>query len=324
MPTTIDRRAFLRASVAAGGGLIVGGYLSDLAGLPGTVHAAGVFEPNVWVKIAADDTVTMTLTMLEMGQGVMTSMPMLVAEELDIDWNNLKTVWAPADARYGNPNFGGQQLTAGSNSVRGMWKLLRESGATARAMLVTAAAQVLGVPEASLTTERGEVLHAASGRRLKYGALVDRAAALPIPATVTLKAPKDFTLLGRSMPRLDIPEKVNGTAEFGLDVKRPGMLIARIVKCPVFGGTVARFNGDKAKAVPCVKHVVPIGSGIAVVADSYWAASKGAQVLDVTWNEGALAKLNSADITARYSQLAEQPGKIARDDGDTGAAMKGA
>jgi len=242
MATSLDRRSFLKVSAAASGGLIVGGYLSDLLGAPTTASAGGVFEPNVWVKISADDTVTMTLTMLEMGQGVMTSMPMLVAEELDIDWNKIKTEWAPADAKYGNPGFGGMQLTAGSNSVRGMWKLLRESGATARAMLITAAAQTLGVPESSLTTDTGEVVHLASGRRLKYGALVEKAAALAVPANVSLKAPKDFKVLGRSLPRLDIPEKVNGTAQFGLDVKRPGMLIARIVKCPVFGGTVAAFT----------------------------------------------------------------------------------
>ena len=155
MATTLDRRAFLKVSAAAGGGLVVGGYLSDLVGAPTVAKAAGVFEPNVWVKIAADDTVTMTLTMLEMGQGVMTSMPMLVAEELDIDWNRIKTEWAPADAKYGNPNFGGQQLTAGSNSVRGMWKMLRESGATARAMLMTAAAQTWGVAESSLDRRQG-------------------------------------------------------------------------------------------------------------------------------------------------------------------------
>jgi isoquinoline 1-oxidoreductase beta subunit len=251
MATTLDRRAFLKVTVAAGGGLVVGGYLSDLVGAPAVVKADGVFEPNVWVKISADDTVTMTLTMLEMGQGVMTSMPMLVAEELDIDWNRIKTVWAPADAKYGNPGFGGQQLTAGSNSVRGMWKLLRESGATARAMLVTAAAQTLGVPEASLTTDRGQVVHQASGRRVKYGALVDSAAALPVPTKVTLKAPQDFKVLGQSLQRLDIPAKVNGTAEFGLDVKRPGMLIARVLKCPVFGGkaTVNMFE-EQIKPLP--------------------------------------------------------------------------
>ncbi len=140
------------------------------------------------------------LTMLEMGQGVMTSMPMLVAEELDFDWRKIKTEWAPADAKYGNPNFGGQQLTAGSNSVRGMWKVLRESGAAARMMLVTAAAQTWGVPENTLTTDKGEVIHAASGRRLAYGALVDKAAALPVPTQITLKAPASFKLLGQSLP----------------------------------------------------------------------------------------------------------------------------
>ncbi len=323
-PSTLDRRTFLKVTAAAGGGLIVGGYLPDLDGARTTAEAAGLFEPNVWVKIGADDSVTIVLSQLEMGQGVMTSMPMLLAEELDADWARIKTEWAPADPRFGNPNFGGVQLTAGSNSVRGMWKILRESGATARAMLVAAAAQTWSVPANSLTTEKGEVVHKATNRRVKYGALADKAAALPVPKGVTLKAPKDFKIIGQSLPRLDIPEKVNGKAEFGLDVQRPGMLIARIVKCPVFGGKVASFNADKAKAVPGVRNVVAIGSGVAVVADNYWAASKGAQVLEVTWDEGKLATLNSADITKQYAQLAAQPGKIARNEGDTDAAIKGA
>jgi len=322
--TTLDRRTFLKVSAAVGGGFVVGGYVPGLIDAPATVDAAGLFEPNVWVKIGADDTVTMTLTMLEMGQGVMTSMPMLVAEELDIDWNRIKTEWAPADPKYGSPNFGGVQLTAGSNSVRGMWKVLRESGATARAMLMTAAAQTWGVAENTVSTEKGEVVHKASGRRLKYGALVDKAAALPVPKTVALKSPKEFKVLGQSLPRLDIPEKVNGKAEFGLDVKRPGMLIARVVRCPVFGGKVASVNADKAKAVAGVRNVVVISTGVAVVADNYWAASKGAQALEVKWDEGALSTLNSADISKRYAALAEQPGKVARNDGDTTAALKGA
>jgi isoquinoline 1-oxidoreductase beta subunit len=205
-----------------------------------------------------------------------------------------------------------------------MWKVLRESGATARTMLITAAAETWSVPANSLTTERGEVVHKATGRRLKYGALVDKAAALPVPKSVALKDPKDFQVLGQSLPRLDIPGKVNGKAEFGLDVKRPGMLIARVVKCPVFGGKMASFNAGKAKAVPGVRNVVAISSGVAVVADNYWAASKGAQALEVKWDEGALATLNSADITKKYARLAEQPGKVARNDGDTAAALKGA
>src|SRR5215470_12090159 len=320
MSKILNRRSFLKVT-AAGGALIVGGYIPGLQE-PGTVEAAAVFEPNVWVKITPDSTVTIVLSQLEMGQGVMTSMPMLVAEELDVDFNKIKTEWAAADPKYGNPNFGGAQLTAGSNSVRGMWKILRESGATARMLLITAAAKTWSVPENTVSTDKGEVIHKASGRRLKYGALVDKAAALPVPKEVALKSPKEFHLLGQSAARLDIPEKVNGKAVFGMDVKRPGMLIARVVKCPVFGGKVDSFNADKAKAVPGVRNVVKISSGVAVVADSYWAASKGADALEVKWNEGALANLNSADIVKKYAALAEQPGKIARNDGDAPLALK--
>src|SRR6187549_3287653 len=318
MTSTLNRRSFLQVSAAAGGGLLVGACLPSWTGTD-LVNAAGSFEPNVWIKVNADDTVRIMLTMLEMGQGVMTSMPMLVAEELDFDWSRIKTEWAGADPKYGNPNFGGQQLTAGSNSVRGMWKVLREAGATARVMLVTAAAQTWGVAENTCTTDKGEVIHQASGRRLKYGALVDKAAALPVPKTVALKDPKNFKLLGNSLARLDVPEKVNGTAIFGIDVKLPGLLTAKVVRCPVFGGKVARFNADKAKAVPGVKQVVQISTGVAVVADNYWSASRGAQALDVTWDEGPLAKLTTAEILTRYKELAQKPGKVARNDGNADA-----
>src|SRR5215472_8511130 len=174
MSKTLNRRNFLKVT-AAGGALIVGGYIPGLQD-PDTVEAAAVFEPNVWVKITPDSTVTIVLSQLEMGQGVMTSMPMLVAEELDVDFSKIKTEWAPADPKYGNPNFGGAQLTAGSNSVRGMWKILRESGGTARAMLVTAAAQTWNVAENTCSTEKGAVIHKASSRRLSYGALAGKAA----------------------------------------------------------------------------------------------------------------------------------------------------
>jgi isoquinoline 1-oxidoreductase beta subunit len=323
---TLTRRTFLKAGAAVGGGFVIGSSLPALfGGADAEVHAAaGAFEPNIWIKITPDNLVTVTLTQLEMGQGVMTSMPMLVAEELDADWSTIRTEWAPADPKYGNPNFGGQQLTAGSNSVRGMWKILREAGATGRAMLITAAAKSWGVPENSLSTSKGEVIHAASKRRVKYGALVDAAAKLPVPADVPLKDPKAFTLMGKPVPRLDIPEKVNGTAGFGLDVKRPDMVIARVARCPVFGGKLATFNAEKTKAVPGVHQVIPISSGLAVVADSYYAASKGLQALEVTWDEGKLATLSSADIARQYEALAQQPGKVARNDGDAAAALNGA
>ena len=321
MTTSIlNRRSFLQVSAAAGGGLLVGTYLHPWTDGE-TLEAAGSFEPNIWIKVNADDTVRIMLTMLEMGQGVMTSMPMLVAEELDFDWTKIKTEWAGADPKYGNPNFGGQQLTAGSNSVRGMWKVLREAGATARVMLVKAAAQTWGVAENTCTTDKGEVIHQATGRRLKYGTLVDKAAALPVPTGVTLKDPKTFKLLGNSLARLDVPEKVNGSATFGIDVKLPGLLTAKVVRCPVFGGKVARFNADKAKAVPGVKQVVQISTGVAVVADNYWSASRGAQALDITWDEGPLAKLTTAEILTRYKELAQKPGKVARNDGNADTAI---
>jgi isoquinoline 1-oxidoreductase subunit beta len=315
MPSTLNRRSFLQVSAAVGGGLLVGTYLPSWTEGE-SLDAAGFFEPNVWIKVNSDDTVRIMLTMLEMGQGVMTSMPMLVAEELDFDWTKIKTEWAGADPKYGNPNFGGQQLTAGSNSVRGMWKTLREAGATARAMLVTAAAQTWGVAENTCTTDKGEVIHQASGRRLKYGTLVDKAAALPVPTGVALKDPKNFKVLGNSLARLDVPEKVNGSAVFGIDVKLPGLLTAKVVRCPVFGGKVARFNADKAKAVTGVTHVVQITNGVAVVADNYWTASRGAQALEVTWDEGPLAKLTTAEILTRYKDLAQKPGKVARNNGN--------
>jgi isoquinoline 1-oxidoreductase beta subunit len=319
----LNRRTFLKSTAAVGGGLMIGSYLA-LDGADTDLLAAGSFEPNIWLKVNSDDTVRIMLTQLEMGQGVMTSMPMLVAEELDTDWSKVKTEWVPADAKYGNPNFGGQQLTAGSNSVRGMWKILRGAGATARAMLVTAAAQTWNVPENSLTTEKGAVLHKASNRRATYGSLVDKAAMQPVPKDVKLKDPKTFTLMGKDVPRLDIPEKVNGSAVFGMDVKLPGLLTARVARSAVFGGKVKSFNDAKAKAVPGVKHVVQISNGVAVVADNYYSATKGLQALEIVWVEGPLATLTSADIIKKYAELAQKPGKVARAQGNADSAFAAA
>jgi isoquinoline 1-oxidoreductase beta subunit len=315
---TVTRRLFLKTSAAAGGGLMLGGFVPGLAP---AAEAAGVFEPNVWLKLTADGKARIMLSMLEMGQGVMTAMPMLLAEELDVDWKDVTTEWVGADARYGNPGFGGAQTTAGSNSTRGMWKILRSAGATARVMLVSAAAKDWGVAENTCTTDKGVVIHQGSGRRATYASLVDKAAALPVPANAPLKDPKAFTLLGQDVPRLDIPSKVNGSAQFGSDATLPGLLVARVVRCPVFGGKVASFNADKAKAVPGVKHVVQISTGVAVVADGYWAASQGVKALQVTWDEGPLANLSSAEITKRYAELASKPGVNARNDGNFDTAF---
>ena len=323
--TDLTRRTFLKVGAAAGGGLLIGLYLPRYLGMnEETTAASEVFEPNVWIRIGTDDTVTITLTQLEMGQGVMTSMPMLIAEELDMDWQKLDTVWAPADPVYGNPGFGGSQSTAGSRSVRGMWKLFREAGATGRAMLVTAASQTWGVPENECSSEKGEVIHSSTGRRLKYGQLVEKASTLPVPEQVTLKNFDEFRLLGQSLARLDVPEKVNGSAVYGIDISRPNMLVARVVRCPVFGGKVNSFNADKTKAVPGVRHVIQISSGISVIADNYWAATKGVQALEIEWDEGPLAGLSSSDISKQLAELGQKTGAVARNDGDFTAAMSGA
>ncbi|MBI4464313.1 MAG: xanthine dehydrogenase family protein molybdopterin-binding subunit [Acidobacteria bacterium] len=317
-----SRRTFLKASAVAGGGLVIGFYLpSALRWGQGEAAPNALFEPNIWLRIAPDDSVTIVLTQLEMGQGAMTAMPMLVAEELDADWNKVKLEWAPADRAYGNPGMGGRQSTAGSRSVRGFWKPLREAGAAARAMLVAAAAQSWGVPENTCSTEKGEVLHQASGRRLRYGALVEKAAGLPVPKQVSLKDQKDFRLLGQSLPRLDIPEKVNGSAVFGMDVKVPNMLVARVARCPVFGGKLASFKADKAKAIVGVRHVLPISSGVAVVADSFWAATQGLQAVEISWDEGPNAGQNSANISKQFAELSRKPGAAARDEGDVNQAL---
>jgi isoquinoline 1-oxidoreductase beta subunit len=318
---TLDRRAFLTITAAAGGGLLAGTYLGS--SLHASLGAAdGSFEPNIWVRIDADDTVCVMLTQLEMGQGVMTAMPMLVAEELDVDWNTIATEWVGADSRYG-AGFGGQQLTAGSNSIRAYWRPLREAGAAARLVLVAAAAAEWDVAAEDCSTDKGRVRHEPTGRSLRYGALVDRAAQLPVPTEVTLKEPGSFTLLGQEVARLDIPEKVDGRAVFGIDIQRPDMLVARVLRCPVFGGTVASYDATRATAITGVREVVPVSAGLAVVADNYWAASRGLQALadDVTWDEGPLADLTTAEISRRFQEKAEGPGAPARNDGDADAAL---
>ena len=326
--TQQTRRSFLKASAALGGGFVLGCYIPGFAASPEAEEKAdssSVFAPNVWLKIGLDDTVTVISSSMELGQGSMTGMPMLVAEELDVDWKNVKVQWAEADPAYGNPLRNGRQETVASISVRGYWQPLREAGAAARAMLVTAAAQTWKVPESNCSTEKGEVIEKTTGRRLRYGALVEKAGTVPVPKKVSLREPKDFRILGQPVPRVDIPAKINGSAVYGMDVHVPNMLIAKVARCPVLGGSVASFNAEKAKAVTGVRHVVQISSGVAVVADSYQAATQGVQALQVKWNEGASAGLNSEDIRKSFMTSAEvTTGAVARNDGDAVKALQSA
>jgi isoquinoline 1-oxidoreductase beta subunit len=268
--------------------------------------------------------VTLIMHKVEMGQGTYTSMPMLLAEELEVDLSRVRLEHAPpSDELYAEPLFGVQE-TGGSTSVRGNWEPLRHAGATARSLLVAAAALTWKVDANSCHAARGEVIHVPTGRRLSYGALVDKAAALPLPRNVPLKDPKDFKLIGTPAKRLDAPDKVNGTAQFGIDVKVPGMKVATVAACPVFGGKLASVGDSKAKAIKGVLQVVRLDDAVAVVADHMWAAKQGLAALDIRWDEGPNAKLSTADIVQQLAAASQRSGVVARREGDSTEAMAGA
>jgi isoquinoline 1-oxidoreductase beta subunit len=316
------RRDFLKKSSAAGTGLVLGFYL------PGkfeALAAAQTAEPsalNAWVRIAPDDTVTLLIDKSEMGQGIVTALAMLLAEELEFDWKKVKTEFAPAAPAYFNPLFG-LQGTGGSTSVRASWGPLTKAGAAAREMLVAVAAQQWYVEPSTCHVENGAVVHNASGKRLGYGALAERAAKLPVPVNPKLKDPKEYKYIGKPTKRLDTALKVNGKAEFGIDVhaRIPHMQHAVVARCPVFGGKVKSFDDSKTKAVRGVKQVLQISTGVAVVADNTWSAMEGRRALQITWDEGPNAANSSEAIRKLYLAAAEKPGAIARKDGDADAAL---
>lgn len=319
MSPTLSRRTLLGGGLAAGAGLVIGFHVPG----PGRAARAAerVFAPSAWIRIDRDGIVTIVNGMSEMGQGTGTTMPMIVADELEADWSKVRVEQAPADPAYGNPLLGGRQSTVGSMSIRGSMGLWRRAGAAAREMLVAAAAQVWGVPVEECYAEQGAVYHRPTGRRLAYGELVDRAAQLPVPQSPRLKTPAEFRLIGKTVRRLDTPDKVTGRAIFGIDVTVPGLLVATVERCPVFGGGVKSVDAAAARAVKGVRHVVRIASGVAVVADDYWSARRGREALRVAWDEGPNAALSSADISRGYAALARQPGRVARREGDAAGAL---
>src|SRR6266513_3848759 len=320
-PSNVSRRDFLETTAAAGAGLVIGFHLP--AGGRFAAAAAAPFAPNAWLRISPDHSVLILVDRSEMGQGVTTALPMLIAEELDADWTKVKIESAPADKAYINPMFG-MQGTGGSTSVRAAYTPLRKAGAAAREMLLAAAAETWGVEKSACRAEKGAVIHTPSNRRLTYGQLAAKAATVPLPGDVPLKAPQDWKILGTRVKRLDSPPKVDGSAQFGIDAKAPGLLVAVVARSPVFGGTAKTFDAAKAKAVPGVKHVVQISTGVAVVADGYWSAKKGRDALTVTWDEGPTASVSSTTISQLFGQKAEQPGAVARHDGDAQGALPGA
>jgi isoquinoline 1-oxidoreductase subunit beta len=287
--------------------------------------AGAAFAPNAFLRIGADNSVTVIAKHLEMGQGSYTGIATIVAEELDADWTTVRVESAPADAkRYANLVFGTLQGTGGSSAMANSWNQLREAGGKARAMLMTAAGNEWKVPVTELNVEKGIIYHAGSKRQATFGSLVGKAAALPVPDKVVLKDPKDFKLIGRQAPRVDVPAKVDGTAQFTLDVAMPGLLVALLKRPPLFGGTVKSFDAAAATAVPGVVKVLQVPAGVAVVARSFWAAKLGRDALKVEWDDTKAEKRSSAALMEEYRRLADQPALSARKQGDAVPAIQGA
>jgi isoquinoline 1-oxidoreductase beta subunit len=319
-----SRRQFLASAAGAGMGLMIGLRL-DRAAAQGGTAAPAVLAPNAFVRIAPDNTVTIIAKHIELGQGAHTGLATLLAEELDADWSQIRVEAAPTDvARYNNLAWGPMQGTGGSTSLANSWEQLRRAGATARAMLIAAAAQRWKAPAGEITVDRGVLAHAASGRRATFGELASEAARQTPPAQVTLKDPKDFKLIGRHAPRVDSRAKTTGSAEYTYDVRLPDMLTAVIARPPRFGATVKSFDASAARRVPGVTDVVPVPSGVAVVARTTWAAIKGRSALRIDWDETAAERRGSAELYAAYRRLAAQPGARARRQGDPEAALAGA
>jgi len=321
MNASLSRRTFLTRSAVAGGGLLIG------LSLPTSVRrvfaqegaaAAPKILPNAFVRIGADDTVTVFLKHSEMGQGIATSLPMAVAEELECDWSRVRCEHAPAHQDYAHTVFG-IQMTGGSTSTWESFDQLRLAGAAAREMLISAAATQWGVPASACRAENGFVIQ--GERRARFGELAAAAAALPVPSSPKLKEPQEWKLLGRSTHRLDSPEKITGKAEFGIDVQRPGLLTALVARSPWFGGTVRSFRSEKAKAVPGVVDVVQIPSGVAVLAEHFWAARKGREALEIDWDAGSLAGHSTAAQLEDFRKKARTDGAVAASKGDAAAAL---
>ena len=283
------------------------------------------FAPNAFLRIGADDSVTVIAKHLEMGQGAYTGIATVVAEELDADWATVRVESAPADVKlYGNSILGNLQGTGGSSAMANSWMQLREAGAKARAMLLTAAANEWLVPVQELTVDNGVVYDAAKKRHATFGSLVKTAAALPVPNTVELKDPKNYKLIGHPVARVDVPAKCDGTAQFTLDVDMPGMLVALLKRPPLFGATVKSFDATAAAAVPGVVKVVQVPRGIAVIANGFWAAKRGRDALTVEWDDSQAEKRSSADLMSEYRHLADQPALSARKEGDAAAGIRAA
>ncbi len=322
---TLDRRRFLIGS-AAGAGLVIGFQMLPKFAYGASPAAAALkADPNAFICIAPDNTVTVLCKHIEFGQGSHTGLATIVAEELDADWAQIRNEHAPADAeRYNNLHWGPFQGTGGSSAIANSYDQLRHAGAMAKAMLVAAAAQQWNVPAGEISVANGRLSHAASGQSASFGELAELAAQQTPPAQVTLKDPKDHTLIGKHAPRLDSKSKTTGQAIYTIDVQRPGMLTALIARPPVFGATLKSFDAAEALQINGVEEVVAVPKGVAVVARDFWSASKGREALSVEWDESGAETRSTSEIMAAYKAMADQPGLVARQDGDSDAALASA
>jgi isoquinoline 1-oxidoreductase subunit beta len=314
--SSLSRRQALKLGVTAGGGLLIGFVLPNfIAG--GRVVAAETFQPNAFIRIARDGSVTLIMPYVEMGQGTYTSVPMLIAEELEVALDQVRLEHAAADEKhFANPLLGGIQGTGGSTTIRATWEPMRKAGATARTMLITAAATQWGVDPASCYAANGEVIHRASGRRSSYGLLVDRAATLPVPEKVSLKEPRDFKLIGTPAKRLDTAAKVTGATVYGIDARPAGVKIATLAQCPVFGGKLKEVDETAAMAVNGVRQVVRLDDAVAVIGDHMGAAKKGLAALNAQWDAGRYGDVSSEAILRELKNATGQPAAIAQSVGD--------
>jgi isoquinoline 1-oxidoreductase beta subunit len=323
----LSRRRFLSASAALGGGLLIGFTASRSISAAGAAEklASESFAPNAFIRIDPKGQVTLIMPYVEMGQGTYTSIPMLIAEELEVDLKQVRLEHAPPNEKlYGNPLLGGIQATGNSNAVRASWQPLRQAGATARTMLVSAAAKRWNVDPASCRAQSGEVRHPPTRRRIKYGELAADAARMPVPESVALKQPADFKLIGTPAKRLDTPAKVNGSAVYGIDARPPGVKFATLAQSPVFGGRVKSVNDAKAKAVKGVRQIVRLDDAVAVVADHMGAAKKGLAALVIEWEDGPHAKLDTATIVDELEKAMLKSGPVAQNIGNVDTAMASA
>jgi isoquinoline 1-oxidoreductase beta subunit len=315
-----NRRDFLKVSVAASGGLLIGFRFPGITQLASAQVSA--FMPNAFVRIGTDERITVIVNHSEMGQGVYTSLPMLLAEELDADWTKVGYESAPVDPKYNHPAFG-MQITGGSSSVWSGLQQFRQAGAGARAMLIAAAAQQWGVDASSCRTESGAVF-SGSNRKLTYGQLAGVAATLAPPEHVQLKDPKIFKLIGKPIKRLDTPEKINGKAVFGIDVKLPGMLTAVIARPPIFGASVKSFDDSRARSMAGVRKIAAVPAGIAVIADTFWQAKVARDALRVDWDEGSMGNFDTSKMMQDFRERAKSTGTSVRKDGDASSALASA